>query len=75
MENSNPFLSAKKMKLITTYLFCMISSPAQLLIHFLRLIVVVVAVAAVVVVVTQNQQDTKDQIRKGERQRRTFVTN
>ncbi len=52
----------------------MISSPAQLLIHFLRLIVVVVA-AVVVVVVTQNQQDTKDQIRVGEGQRRTFVTN
>ena len=37
----------------------MISSPAQLLIHFLRLIVVVVAAAVVVIVVViQNQQNT-----------------
>ena len=36
----------------------MISSPAQLLIHFLRLIVVVVAAVVVIVVVIQNQQNT-----------------
>ena len=48
----------------------MISSPAQLLIHFLRLIVVVVAAVVVIVVVIQNQQNTKDQIReRGRRQR------